>query len=758
MLGYQSDKEDSRLKDVQGGVGAGEAFLSPEETWTSVNSGVTGLLGYSEEQLLGRPLSEFLHRDYKQLYHNQMGALAAGETPFFECTLKLVHQAMIPVPLSIRITRINEPSTGKLLFYTVLLMGLSEPGCKENLLSDSADLLRLIADNVRDIVYVATPDSLCRYCSPSVYEVLGYEPEQLVGRNVSSYIHPDDLMVLQMPGALAYRSVQLRTRHAKGHYLWIEYTLRVLEEEDGRGIVAVGRDITERKMVERKLQESVERYTSLKKYNHDAVISLGLEGDIINGNDKACELTGYTISELAGMNVSSIVGAEHLNDILEHSSRNRWREQNIDKIRHKDGHMVEVLTSIAPIVINGSRVGFYIIVKDITEQKKLMIAKETAEHTNRAKSDFLAMMSHEIRTPMNGVIGMTDLLLEMSEPQSVQHEYLEIIRQSGDTLLAIINDILDFSKIEAGKTELHEDRFDLRLCIASVMNVLCHKAEIKGLHVETQVNAEVPTHLLGDGERLKQVLLNLVGNAVKFTYTGSIVLEVRVAEQKEGRIMLEFSVSDTGIGIPEELQGRLFEPFYQLDHFMNRRHEGTGLGLAITKKLVELMGGQITLHRRAEPGTGTTFVFTAVFLDDGNADLAEVGQDDAQYMTRAEDSPLRILVAEDNEINQIVLKKMLEKRGHFVELASDGTVVMQRITCESFDLVFMDIQMPRMNGLESTKYIKETLPPEKQPIIVAVTANALKGDRELCLATGMDEYISKPITSEILTGVLRKFF
>ncbi|WP_175406371.1 PAS domain S-box protein [Bacillus sp. FJAT-27264] len=757
MLGHQSDKENSRLKDVQGGGAAGEAFLSPEETWTSVNSGVTGLLGYSEEQLLGRPLSEFLHRDYKQLYHNQMGALAAGEIPFFECTLKLVHQAMIPVPLIARITRIIEPATGKLLFYTVLLMELSEPGCKENHLTDNADLFRLIADNVRDIVYVATPDSLCRYCSPSVYEVLGYEPEQLVGRNVSSYIHPDDLMTLQMPGALAYSSVQLRTRHAEGHYLWIEYTLRVLEEEGvGRGIVAVGRDITERKMVERKLQESVERYTSLKKYNHDAVISLGLEGDIINGNDKVCELTGYTIPELTDLNVSSIVGAEHLNDILDHSSGNHWGERNIDRIRHKDGHMVEVLTSIAPIVISGSRVGFYIIVKDITEQKKLMIAKETAEHTNRAKSDFLAMMSHEIRTPMNGVIGMTDLLLEMSEPHSVQHEYLEIIRQSGDTLLSIINDILDFSKIEAGKTELHEDRFDLRLCIASVMNVLSHKAEIKGLYIETQVNAEVPTHLLGDGERLKQVLLNLVGNAVKFTYTGGIMLEVRVTEQKEGRIMLEFSVSDTGIGIPEELQGRLFEPFYQLDHFMNRRHEGTGLGLAITKKLVELMGGQITLHRRAEPGT--TFVFTAVFLDDENADLDEVGQDDAQYMTRAEDSPLRILVAEDNEINQIVLKKMLEKRGHFVELASDGTVVMQRITCESFDLVFMDIQMPRMNGLEATKYIKETLPPEKQPIIVAVTANALKGDRELCLATGMDEYISKPVTSETLTGVIRKFF
>lgn len=744
-------------KDVQGLANAGEAFLSPEGMWTSVNSGVTALLGYSEEQLLGQPFCNYLHEEDQEQYDRRMGALQRGEIPYFECAFKLLDRLGQPLSLLLRVTRIAEPSTGALLFYTLRLTELYQQKSAAGSVLDNYDLYRLIIDQIRDIVYVATPDGLCRYCSPSVYEVLGYQPEQLMGRDLSVFIHPDDLGKARAPGGGGSESLQLRTCHAKGHYIWIEYTLRVLEERGGRSVIAVGRDITERKAVEQKLQESVERYTSLKKYNHDAVISLGLEGNIINGNEKASELTGYSIPELTALNVSVIVGAEHLNDIIDHSPANQWGEQNINRIRHKDGHLVEVLTSIAPIVINGNRVGFYIIVKDITEQKKLMIAKEAAEQTNRAKSDFLAMMSHEIRTPMNGVIGMTDLLVEMSEPGSLQREYLEIIRQSGDTLLSIINDILDFSKIEAGKTILHEERFDLRLSIASVMNVLSYKAELKGLNLGTKVDDEVPNDLVGDADRLKQVLLNLVGNAVKFTYTGGVALDVRVAGRGNGSIVLEFSVSDTGIGIPEALEDRLFEPFYQLDHFMNRRHEGTGLGLAITKKLVELMGGKITLRRDREPGV--TFVFTAVFPMEEHASTAESeGAASPAASTSIESRPLRILVAEDNQINQVVLKRMLEKRGHHVELAGDGTAVMQRIAYESFDLIFMDVQMPRLNGLETTRMIRASLPAEKHPVIIAVTANALKGDREQCLAAGMDEYISKPVTNEAVTEVIRQFF
>ncbi|WP_379162817.1 PAS domain S-box protein [Paenibacillus sp. sgz5001063] len=733
----------------------GVAFLSIDERWTSVNPAVTTLLGFTEEQLLGQHFRELLYGDSVGKYIKMAGALDAGETPFFECKINLSTASGPPVPVLLHMTLISDPSTGKRLYYLLHLAELVAEEEADEQGYPSNGLFKQIIANISDVVYYATPDNICRYCSPSVSEVLGYDPEQLVGRDIRGLIHPDDLERLEFPEAQDFRRVQIRVQHADGRYLWIEFTLRLMEEGSKHTVLAVGRDVTERKNVEKKLQESVERYTSLKKYNHDAIISLDLEGKIINGNEKACQLTGYSIPELVGMNLGRIIGAEHLEEVITYPRENSTAEVNIDHIWHREGHSVEVLTTIAPIIINKITVGFYIIVKDITEQKKLLIAKEAAEKTNRAKSEFLAMMSHEIRTPMNGVIGMTDLLLDMSEPGSQQREYLDIIRQSGDTLLAIINDVLDFSKIEAGKTVLHEEPFMLMTCVDSVLELLQHRADKKGLSIEMDISPDVPNHLIGDGDRLKQILLNLVGNAVKFTYTGGIKVTARMAARTGERVVLQFTVADTGIGIPESSRSRLFEPFYQLDHFMNRRHEGTGLGLAITKQLVEMMGGTIALDTSVE--SGSSFVFTVALREEtGRQSGTEAGKEESEPLTVGR--PLRILVAEDNEINQIVLRKILEKRGYSVDVAGDGLQVMQMVRGESYDLIFMDVQMPRMNGLEATQAITEMLPPEKRPVIIAVTANALKGDRELCLAAGMDEYISKPLRSETVINTVSKFF
>ncbi|MBW4083933.1 PAS domain S-box protein [Paenibacillus sp. S150] len=733
----------------------GAAFLSIDEQWTSVNPAVTMLLGFTEEQLLGKHFRELLCGNSVERYAAMAGALGRGEIPFFECEIYMSHASGPQVPLVLHMTLVSEPSTGRKLYYLIHIAELAAMDEAEEPLAPADGLYRLIAANITDIVYYSTAGHLCRYCSPSIKEMLGYEPEQLIGRDIRGLIHPEDLAALDISNPDGIQSVQLRVLHAGGRYLWLEFTIRLVEDGDPPGVLAVGRDITERKIVEQKLQESVERYTSLKKYNHDAIISLDLEGRIINGNEKACELTGYSIPELVGMNAGRIIGLEHLEEVISYPQERGSAEVSIDRIWHRGGHAVEVLTTVAPIKVNRNTVGFYIIVKDITEQKKLLIAKEAAEKTNRAKSEFLAMMSHEIRTPMNGVIGMTDLLLDMSEPGSQQREYLDIIRQSGDTLLNIINDVLDFSKIEAGKTVLHEAPFDLTACVDSVLELLQHKADKKGLGIEVAVAPDVPRHLVGDGERLKQILLNLVGNAVKFTYTGGIKVTVRTQARNGGKVKLEFTVADTGIGIPGSSRSRLFEPFYQLDHFMNRRHEGTGLGLAITKQLVELMDGTIALDTGVE--TGAAFVFTVALQEEG-AGLtgAESGNNGGEPL--ADGRSLRVLVAEDNEINQIVLRKILEKRGYTVDVAGDGLQVLQMVGSVDYDLVFMDVQMPRMNGLEATQAIKETLPPDRQPVIIAVTANALKGDRELCLAAGMDEYISKPLRSETIANVIGKFF
>lgn len=513
-------------------------------------------------------------------------------------------------------------------------------------------------------------------------------------------------------------------------------------------------DITEHKMIELKLQEMLERYTSLKKYNYDAVISLDLEGTIINSNVRAQDLTGYCVNELAGMCISEIVGSNHMQRILSYTMSDMNMENNIDSIVHKSGHHVEVLATIAPIIINGENVGFYILLKDITEQKKLLIEKETAESMNKAKSEFLTMMSHEIRTPMNGVIGMAELLLESTKLDAQQREYLEIIRKSGDGLLGIINDILDISKIESGKIILQEKPMDVRVCIADILDVLSPKAEEKGIKMSSCVSPNVSSSFIGDSDRLKQVLMNLIGNAVKFTFSGNITVSVDVVSRKNTDTELKFIIKDTGIGIPKDKINQLFEPFNQVEHFMTRKYEGTGLGLAISKRLVELMGGSISLEDSDE--VGATFTFTVQLKE--NQGIIEVTDAQVTATDHPQEEPsLKILIAEDNEINQLVLKKMLEKQGHATHIVSNGHEVIQTLAYERYDIIFMDVQMPGMDGFEATAIIRETIPSELCPIIIAVTANALKGDREKCLAAGMDNYISKPIKNTVLKEMIAEY-
>ncbi|PJN53197.1 Sensory/regulatory protein RpfC [Paenibacillus sp. GM1FR] len=509
-------------------------------------------------------------------------------------------------------------------------------------------------------------------------------------------------------------------------------------------------DITERKRIEFKLQESVERYTSLKKYNHDAIISFNMDGNIMNANPVAVKMTGCPVVEMMGTSISRFIGASNLGLILR--SNNELAEKEINAVRHTDGTETEVLATLAPIIINNSNVGYYLIAKDITEQKKLLVAKETAERMNKAKSEFLAMMSHEIRTPMNGVIGMTDLLLDTPGLSGEQKEYIEIIQKSGDSLLAIINDILDFSKIESGKTDLVEDPFDLVEIVTETVQIVKPLAREKKLDVRMCVEDAIPTPVYGDAYRLKQVLTNIIGNAVKFTPEGGVEIDVGIKEQCGNTVQLYFKVKDSGIGIPVERKQQLFEPFYQLENFMTRKPQGTGLGLAISKKLVELMQGDIWIEESDEPGT--IFIFTAQFKLNNGEESNRLDQQQKKSRTSA----LRILIAEDNEVNQLVLSRIVEKKGHFVDHVADGVEAVEAVKHNAYDIVFMDVHMPRLDGFEATKMIKDLKSSEDCPYIIAVTANAVRGDMENCLKAGMDAYVSKPIKIESIMQVLETYY
>ncbi len=655
-------------------------------------------------------------------------------------------------------------------------------------------------------------------------------------------------------------------------------------------------------------------FESLVLNNPAAIVVINDLGQIVSWNPAAQRLFGYTQAEAIGQNIDHLVATEATRAEAEAYSQQAIRGELVHAITQrgrKDGTTVDVELFALPVIVEGQEIGSVAIYHDITELQR---ARQEAEAANQAKSSFLAMMSHEIRTPMNGVIGMASLLLD-TPLSAEQRDYAETIRASGEALLTIINDILDFSKIEAGRMELENQPFDLRECVESALDLVAARAAEKGLEMAYFIDPQVPTTIVGDVTRLRQIMLNLLGNAIKFTEQGEVVVSVNTidrkqlpAENEQSEIILaplptiHFSVRDTGIGIPADRMDRLFQSFSQVDASTTRKYGGTGLGLAISQRLCELMGGAMWVESPSQPpsgdglgGPGSTFHFTIqaeaapsqarvylrrsppelsgrhVLIVDDNATnrriltlqiqawnmlprstefphealewicrgdpfdvafldmhmphmdglmlaagirryrdartlplvmLSSLGRrefgadavDFAAYLVKpikpsqlydalveifakeapsglpersrasapqldtqmAERLPLRILIAEDNTVNQKLALQILRKMGYRADIAANGLETLEALERQPYDVILMDVQMPEMDGLEATRRIRAAPPQagERRPRIIAMTANAMQGDREICLAAGMDDYISKPIRIEELVMAL----
>ena len=606
-------------------------------------------------------------------------------------------------------------------------------------LRESEARYRQLVETAHDIIYRTDADGYFTYVNPVASRVLGYAPEELAGKHYLEMIRPDHRARVQehlrrqywQRSASSYDEFVALARD--GREIWIGQNVQLMRQA-GRveGIQAVARDITERKAAEEALEQERRQLRDIVTHAPVAMAILDREERWLAHSQEWLRFPRMPEKYREGVARAlqgEVVTRDEDTVAFDDGARMfvRW---SAHPWRHSSGEVAGVVVSIQNIDV-------------------LVKAREAALEAARVKSEFVTNVSHELRTPLSGVIGMTSLLLSTALDDT-QKEYARTIERSARDLLSIIDEILAFARAESGQLELDTIDFDLRALVGEVEGAFAETASAKGLELACLVEDPVPYGLSGDPVRLREVLNHLVGNAVKFTSEGTVVLRASLAGAGSTEAVVRFDVTDTGIGVLPEAQERLFRPFSQADGSSTRKYGGTGLGLALSKRLVAAMGGDIGV--RTQPGHGSTFWFTARFARREDSGDAIPAAPPAERAGRP-----RILVVEDTPVNQKVAVAMLESLGYQADVVGNGLEAVEACSNTAYDAVLMDCQMPEMDGYKAAAWIRQREGPQRRIPIIALTANVGPGDRERCLAAGMDDYLGKPARLQTLDSTLRRW-
>lgn len=808
---------EARFRSVTQSVGDGIVSCDEDARIILWNRGAEQIFGWTAEEALGQPLTLIIPQRFRAMHLANMKAYRTrGDFNMVGKTMEVVgltrKQRELPIDLTISTFTINDQMffTGIFRDMTARLLIEATLQAERDALAESKRFAESIANSSTGIIYIFDLETRRNtYSNRNMAEFLGFSASEIYALGdhvVDMVVHPDDLQLIHdhhenYAGVTDDRVIDLefRMKHADGEWHWIWTRERVFQRRaDGMPwrIMGTAQDVTERRRIEAELKEAkveaarregAERYSFLADSVPMIIWTATPEGYADYFNKAWINYTGQTLEEALEWGWGAALHPEDVEPCVERWNHSlatgepyemeyrfrsaadglyRWHLGQGKPMRDEHGKIVQWVGVCADIHDAKESEQSLQAVNDalglrvMQRTSELHEAKEAAEAANRAKSEFLANMSHEIRTPMNGLLGMTDLVLE-SELDDEQRSYLSMAKSSGEALLRLINDILDFSKIEAGKLELEATEFPLRESLEHWMRPLRFRGEQKGLELRTEVASDVPDALVGDPLRLRQIVQNFVDNALKFTNRGSIVIEVESHLAGHDEYCLHFSVTDTGIGIPKEKQRSIFGAFEQVDGSTTRNYGGTGLGLAIVSQLVQQMRGTIWIESQVDEGT--TFHFTAWFglgAGEGVPALHREPEATETIAPSIETSTpaLHILLAEDNAVNQALAAALLTKRGHTLSHAANGREAVQLAGAGFFDLILMDVQMPEVDGFAATRLIRkcEEEQGSTRVPIVAMTAHAMAGDRERCLAAGMDDYLSKPLQKKELLALLQR--